>query len=225
MSVVIKSYQTLTAHRRELVHYKCCKCGAENLYLYDVESDSHSLSSQAGAWETKSAAAEAAEEVAVEEANLLRAVNVDHNYEMVRKKVICPRCGEKQVWSGIPCTWRKVSGFGFWIVGLVLCSFESFVLLAGALTGGPELLGPSIVFSCLLLLLISLPFIRKSKRKKALEKIANTNFEPPTFISGSNLSKLEEETPDKGTETTCDGCGKPFAEGLGVCPFCGKIKS
>lgn len=73
-----------------------------------------------------------------------------------------------------------------------------------------------------LLILACLPFIRKSKRKKALKQIQNSRFEPPVYYTESNMAEWKEKLSEQEKAVYCADCGHKFQEEFGVCPRCGK---
>lgn len=179
------------------IKYKCSKCDAEDIFVYNIVSKQtgfyHDLGGEIAEQNVKSRVAlQASEEINKFDAELFKSININRDYKMVTQKIICPKCGEKQIWSGIPCEWKKVKLFRLWIIGLVASLLFSVVMLLNSINT-PDVL-PAVFSGILYLIILSiLPFIRKNKIKKALKGIENFNFEPLTYYNESNISELREK--------------------------------
>lgn len=213
-------------HRSCFIKYKCSKCGAEDVFVYNIVSNQtgfyHALGGEAAEQNAKKQAAlQALEEINKFDAELFKSININRDYETVAQRVICSKCGEKQIWSGIPCRWKSVKLFRLWIVGLVAFSIDSIIMLLNSINT-PEML-PGVLGGILCLIILSvLPFIRRNKIKKVLKVIKDSDFKAPTYYNESNISELREELSKKEKTVICGDCGQVFKEEFGICPKCGK---
>lgn len=110
---------------------------------------------------------------------LFNAINVQQDYIKVHEPITCQSCGEKQIWSTVPKPWKESRGFGFWIVGVIVCGLA---LLGMSLSAG--VLG--LMYLPFLFALLALPLIRKRKQKKILAITQEMSFQPPKYYNRSN---------------------------------------
>ncbi len=209
---------TAVFRRNGFIKYTCSHCGAEEGLVYTMTNTQTAYYHELGGEDAKQsakvkAAFQAMEELNKAESEMAESVNIRRDYEKVTQAVICSRCGEKQVWSGIPCEWKAVKFFRLWIVGLVFSAIAGVAMLISQ--GVPAMIP-------WLLILVGLPFVRKSKRKKALKQIQNSRFEPPVYYTESDMAEWKEKLSEQEKTVYCADCGQKFQEEFGVCPRCGK---
>lgn len=181
--------------KKGFIEYKCPKCGSKEVFVYNIVSQQtefyHALGGETAERNAKNqAAVHAMEEMEKSDAELFKSVNIDRDYQKVAQKVVCPKCGEKQVWSGIPCEWKKVKLFRLWLVAVIFFMLDTALTLLFAINNTDALFLPFIM-ACYAIILLLLPIIRKNRRKKAIKRIGNTDFEPPIYYNKSNLPKSE----------------------------------
>lgn len=183
---------TATFNRKCFIKYKCAKCGREHLAEYDIKINESEMYQKSGGEAARQKAENNMSERALEKINktdveLFESINVRRDYEKISKAVVCPDCKEKQPWSKIPCTWRNVQLFRLWVVALVCFSLMSLISLSDSDFQSVFYIGITYlaVFS-------ALPFIRKIRRKKALDRMHTKNFEPPTYYNATNIEELRK---------------------------------
>lgn len=177
---------TLKVKRKGLIEYRCTKCGRQNLDALIFETTKtatfHAFGGDQGEKKAEiEANRKAAEDLQKRDDELFKAINLNRDYGAIHSPIVCPACGEKQLWSVIPKPWKTVKWFGAWVVGLICFGISTlgFALTAGV-EGLPAFLVPLFV-------LISLPMIRTCKRKKALRKLQEISFQPPKYYNRSNV--------------------------------------
>lgn len=185
---------TATFNRKCFIKYKCAKCGREHLAEYDIKINESEMYQKSGGEAARQKAENNMSERALEKINkidveLFESINVRCDYEKISKAVVCPDCKEKQPWSKIPCTWRNVQLFRLWVVVLVCFSIMSLIIFFSCLSGSD--FQPVFLVITYLLAFSALPFIRKIRRKKALDRMHTKNFEPPTYYNATNVEELK----------------------------------
>lgn len=183
------------------IKYKCSKCDAEDIFVYNIVSKQtgfyHDLGGEIAEQNVKSRVAlQASEEINKFDAELFKSININRDYKQVTQKIICPKCGEKQIWSGIPCKWKNVSLFKLWLVGLIVCTLTTVLTFIFAIgNADAEILPFMMAFYTGVLSVF--PLLRKCKIKKALKRIKASDFVPPIYYNESNILELREEISKK----------------------------
>lgn len=179
----------LTAQRKGFIRYRCTKCGNVQLGEMNIKTTSTAQYHVLGGEKARIEAENYAHKIASD--NLVRldnerfnAINVQHDYSKISEPVICPDCGEKQIWSTImPKPLSDSQTRGDWIIGIFFSGMISFATLVFA---GYFCLIPLSLF----IYLLSLPLLRLRKRKKTLKILEEASFQPPMYYNHSNINEL-----------------------------------
>lgn len=177
----------LTAQRKGLIGYRCTKCGKMQLKEMCFKTTSFAQYHVFGGEKARMEAENTVHQMAIERLDikdneLFDAINVQQDYSKIQEPVICPSCGEQQIWSTIPKPWTDWC-FGLWIIGMFFSGMLSFYVFA---LGGWVGLIPLFFF----ILFLALFLLYKRKRKYVLKVIQEQNFQPPKYYNHINMHEL-----------------------------------
>lgn len=221
---------TATVSRKSYIQYQCYKCGNKDLYEYILSQEGsgnyHVFQSTLAKQNVENnAKLKAMQLLDQQDAALFYTINLEHNYELITKKIQCPCCGEKQPWSKIPVSWKKSKLFMFWLIGLFLlfmftCAFAYAIELKIA-----------AVFAVLTALMAVPPLIHYIRRKNTLRDIQNLTFVPPVYYNKQNIQELieqlnpnfskENEANSSSQKLLCPNCGAEIYNKNNFCDKCG----
>ena len=182
---------TATVSRKSFIQYRCQKCGKNVLYEYVLKQQSsgsyHVLqSAQAKKQVETEAGSKAVQIIDKQDEELFSAINIEHEYGKIGKKIKCPHCGEVQSWSKIPCEWKKSKLFRLWVLILIFMSIMTLLMISFTID-----IPIATLIMCIPVVLVALiPLFRNIRRKKALSMIQNSNFVPPVYYNQQNINEL-----------------------------------
>lgn len=179
---------SLTAQRKGLVQYRCTKCGQVHLQEMEIQTVQAAQYHAFGGEKARQNAENKVRQMAADalekrDAELFAAINLQRDYTKIYAPIVCPNCGETQCWSQIPKPWKQAKGFGLWVFGIAVFGIDSLVMTLYSGWMG-------LMFLPFLLLLLTLPLIRSSKRKKALAAVQAVGFYPPRYFNHTNLHEF-----------------------------------
>lgn len=176
------------AQAKRLILFQCTKCGkvhAQELQLETLQSAQyHIFGGKAARQKAENKVSQRIEaDLQKQDNELFQAINVNRDYGKIHTPVVCPDCGEKQIWSTIPKPWKKTRGFGLWAFAVFLMTM---MLLMTLTTEDMPWFIP-LPYLCILLIL---PLVHNRKRKKSLELLKNAQFYPPRYYNQQNIHEL-----------------------------------
>lgn len=177
-----------TAQSKRLIEYRGTRCGYAHLQDFYITTSQTAEYHAFGGRQARLKAENTVQQRAIaaieaQDSALFQAINVYRDYGNIYAPVICPTCGERQLWSTVPKPWKKSRGFALWVVGVVLFGLVSLLMLLSGESYG-------LMFLPYVIVLLILPLIRKQKRKNALETLRNMPFQPPKYYNSTNIHEL-----------------------------------
>ncbi len=107
------------------------------------------------------------------------------DFSALEAKVICPRCGAAQPWSGVGKPWFRTL-LALFTAAVIVAGLIWLRYIASARTGNPLL--PLIPMAAMLLLSLGYFLLRRRR----LESLRQSTANRPTFYSRASLRELSE---------------------------------
>lgn len=180
------------ASKNGYIMYRCSRCGKDSLadYVNNVAvSEDHgifqSAEKKAQIYNNVNNRAQAL--IRKKDEDMFRGFNIEHDYSVCEKRIVCPFCREIQIWSTVPARFKKSNFFHWWGI-LLACMAMGALFGLALLAADKEIVGLLLFIPLIAVALI--PVIWQMSAAKKEKQVADASFEPPIYCNSYNINEL-----------------------------------